>query len=194
MTNLACAMRQTEVASALFVDFGQPQAKGHGARVQAACDALRLPLQRVRVLGFLKMKEATRVAVDHHGLMLGRARLFPLGLLLAVSAYYLRRLEADVLVAGIKRSFLEPRHADLHSYLEAWSQALREEVGRAVRLQTYTWEMTAKEMVGLLHDLKFPRRHLWVCEKSLERSCGQCRGCSDYRKIQQELGLRVVGT
>lgn len=192
MTNLACAMRQTEVASLLFVDFGQPQAKGHGERLQAACDALRLPLQRVRLSGFLKVRQTPRVAVDHHGLLLGRARLFPLGLLLSMSAYYLRRLEAEMLVVGAKRSFLELRHASFRSYTEAWSRALGEEVGRAVRLQTYTWEMTGKEMVGLLHDLKFPRRHVWVCEKSLERACGQCRGCADYRQIQQDIGLKPL--
>ena len=202
--NLKAAVDDGSAVLALTFDYGQKAAQREMDAAGVMCERLRV---RHEVVSLPWLGELGGSALTEDGVGLPKPDEAELddeaaaarsaeavwipnrnGIFVNVGAAYAEALGADGVVAGFNAEEAATFPDNSVEFMSAATEALRFSTSTGVRLESYTAEMTKREVVVLAQEIEAPLELAWPCYDGGERPCGVCESCVRFRRAVREAG------
>lgn len=192
--SMAVAARETEIARALTLDYGQraaareiEQSRRLASHFGVAHEVIRLDfLARLTATALVNSSETVPEPDegdldDVRGRALDTARKVWVpnrnGLFINIAAAFAEALGAELIVTGFNAEEAATFPDNTPQFVEAANQALAYSTLNRVRVVSYTQNLSKAEIVDLGAELGVPFEHIWSCYHGAERMCGRCESC-----------------
>jgi len=200
--NLKQALDETGVALALTFDYGQKAAAREVAAAAAMCQALGV---RHRVVALPWLAEICHTALVNPEREVPRLKPEQLGeeqvtsgetaravwvpnrngVFIAIAAAFAESLGAEAVVTGFNAEEAATFPDNSAAFAAAATAALQLSTATAVRVVSYTQELTKSEVMSLGRRIGAPLTMVWSCYYGGDAPCGDCESCARFLRAQQ---------
>jgi len=188
VVSLARAVKERQVESVMFFDYGQRARESERVSSMSAANFYGLPFEDVDIrwletLAPQGMQIGAVRSLDTDALTSLEEVWIPNrnGVFLNVAAAYAERYRCDTIVTGFNREEAEEFPDNSAEYVQRVNRALEMSTRNGVRVESFTIDLDKPAILRLGLELKAPLSIIWSCYRTGEHMCGRCASCVRLR-------------
>jgi len=205
LTNLAIALKKSQIVLALTFDYGQRSAKQEIKMAHKICKHYKIPHE---VIAIPWLKKLTKTALVNRGrkipnpteknlnqyavsLQNAKAVWVPNrnGVFINIAASYAESLGASEIIVGFNKEEAVTFPDNSEKYLKQVIASLSSSTLSKVRVHSYTLRLNKKDIVKKALEFGAPLQWVWSCYEGRSRMCGECESC---KRLQRALDANKV--
>jgi 7-cyano-7-deazaguanine synthase len=202
LTNLAIAKKKTNLALALTFDYGHRSATREASYAKKICQFYKVPHQVVELPWLrqitntalvkkvetlpklteadLNNKNATKISAAKVWVP-NRNAVF-----LNIAAAFAESLKAEQIIAGFNAEEAESFPDNSSAFMDTVNASLAFSTKNAVKVFSYTTNMSKKEVLKAALNAQAPLRLLWSCYQGGKKFCWECESCMRLKRALEQ--------
>lgn len=205
LTNLAIAVKTSQIVLAITFDYGQRSARQEIKMAKKICkhygithEVIAIPwLKKLTHTALVnrsrKIPHPTAKNLNEYSVSLQNAKAVWVpnrnGVFINIAAAYAESLGASEIIVGFNKEEAATFPDNSEKYLKQVIASLSSSTLSKVKVHSYTLRLNKKEIVKKALEFGVPLQYVWSCYEGKSLMCGQCESC---KRLQRALSANAL--